>query len=100
MAKDLFTIVADRLCELSDLNRIEARGTIRIAFKKAGLNTNSFGAVDLNAVFTKIMPRELEARGCADSEATCEAIIRSMKGVVPETATQSSDEIIRRLGNA
>jgi hypothetical protein len=100
MASDLFTTVADRLCELSDLDRLEARGTIRLAFKKAGLDVMSFGLDELEAVFSKIMPGELEARGCTDAVATCDAIMESLAGDVPESAAESTDEIMRRLGRA
>jgi hypothetical protein len=100
MSTDLFTIVADRLSRLSDLNELEARGTIRIAFKQAGLDVKRFGLRDLEAVFTKLMPGELTARGCADAAAICEGIVTSLKGEVPESAAASSDEIMRRLGDA
>jgi hypothetical protein len=100
MDSDLFTIVADRLARLSDLDRMEARGTIRIGFKKAGVDCKCFGLDDLEAVFAKIMPRELTARGCADAEAICAAIMKSLDGDVPEVVTRSSDEIMRRLGSA
>jgi len=99
MAVDLFTIVADRLCELSELDRLESRGTIRIAFKKAGVDVKRFGLVDLGAVFATIMPEELELRGCVDPGPTCDAIIGSLEGEAPRTLTGSRDEIIRRLGS-
>jgi len=100
MDTELFTIVADRLCGLSDLDRLEARGTIRLAFKKAGLDITSFGLDELEAVFSKIMPAELAARGCADAVTTCNAVMKSLEGDVPQSAAPSSDEIIRRLGSA
>ena len=99
MAVDLVTIVADRLCELSELDRIESRGTIRIAFKKAGVDVKRFGLVDRDAVFAASMPEELERRGCGDPGPTCAALIRSLEGEVPRTLTGSRDEIIRRLGS-
>jgi hypothetical protein len=100
MDSDSFTIVADRLCELSDLDRLEARGTIRLAFKRAGVNVSSFGLDDLAAVFAKIMPDELAARGCTNAQAICEAIMASLDGsAVPATAEGSRDEIMRRLGS-
>jgi len=100
MESDAFTIVADRLCELSKLDRLEARGTLRIALKKAGVNAKRLGRDDLEATFAKILPAELEARGCADAEAICDAILKSVDGDVPEGSTRSSDEIMRRLGRA
>ena len=99
MDSDSFTIVADRLCQLSDLDRLEARGTIRIGFKKAGVDVGCFGLDDLEAVFAKIMPGELAARGCADARTICAAIMKSLEGDVPKTAIRSRDEIVRRLGS-
>ena len=100
MDTDPFTIVSDRLCEISELDRLEARGTIRIAFKQAGVDVQRFGLDDLEAVFAKIMPGELEKRGCADASAICDAIMKSLEGDLPQTATRSKDEIMQRLGGA
>ena len=100
MDSDSFTVVADRLCELSDLDRLEARGTIRLAFKKAGVDVSCFGLDDVAAVFAKIMPGELEARGCADASATCDAIMKSLEGQVLKTPARSRDEIMRRLASS
>jgi len=100
MDSDTFTIVADRLCELSELDRLEARGTLRIALKKAGVDAKSLGREDLEATFAKIMPGELESRGCADAGAICDAIMKSLDGDTPESSTRSRDEIMRRLGSA
>jgi hypothetical protein len=98
MDSDTFTIVADQLCELSELDRLEARGTLRIALKKAGVDAKSFGLDELAAAFKEIMPGELAARGCADSGAILDAIMQSLKGGTLESAARSSDEIMRRLG--
>ena len=100
MDSDAFTIVADRLCSLSELDRLEARGTIRLAFKQAGVDAGCFGMGELEAVFSRIMPRELEARGCSDSQAVCKAVMSSLDGALPATGARSSDEIMRRLGSA
>jgi hypothetical protein len=97
---DAFSIVAYRLCQFSDLDRLEARGTVRLGLKKAGVDVECFGLDDLEAVFTKIMPEELAARGCADPHAACQAILKSLEGDVARTAAGSRDEIMRRLGKA
>jgi hypothetical protein len=55
---------------------------------------------DLEAVLAKIMPRELEKRGCADAGAICQAIMKSLEGDVPQTTARSRDEIVQRLGRA
>jgi hypothetical protein len=100
MDSDRFTLVADRLSQLSELDRLEARGTVRIAFKMAGVDVNHFGLDDLEAVLANIMPGELEKRGCADAGAICQAITKSLEGDVPQTAARPRDEIMRRLGSA
>jgi hypothetical protein len=100
MDSDAFTALADRLCEISDLDRLEARGTIRIAFKKTGVEVKCIGMDELEAVFARVMPRELEARGCSDPQAICEATLSSLGGALPKTGARSSDEIMRRLGSA
>lgn len=100
MDSDSFTIVADRLSEFTDLDRLAARGTVRLVFKKAGLDVKCFGLDDLEAVFTKVMPGELTARGCADALAACDTILESLRHDIPKTAVRSRDEIMRRLGSA
>jgi hypothetical protein len=100
MVSDTFTIVAEKIDESTQLGRLESRGTLRIALKKAGLDAKSLGLADLEAVFAKVMPGELKAVGCADADAVCDAIMTSLHRDVPESATHSSDEIMRRLGNA
>jgi hypothetical protein len=100
MEFDTFTLVADRVSELSQLDRLESRGTLRIALKRAGVDANHLGLDEVAATFSTIMPEELEARGCTDAAAICNAIIQSLEGVAPESATRSRDEIMRRLGGA
>jgi len=101
MTTDLFDLVADRLEQRTDLDRLEARGTLRIAFKKAGVDSKAFGLTELRAVFEKIMPGELEKRAVSDAEAICSSVLKSVAaeaGEAAETSAASRDEIIRRLG--
>ena len=62
------------------------------------MDVKCFGLDDLEAVFAKTMPGELELRGCVDPGPTCDAIMRSLEGDAPRTVAGSRDEIIRRLG--
>jgi hypothetical protein len=100
MEFDTFTLVADRVSELSQLDRLEARGTLRIALKRAGVDAKHLELDEVAAIFSTIMPEELEARGCSDSAAICDAIIQSLEGDAPESASRSRDETMRRLGGA
>lgn len=103
MATTLFDIAAERLEESTDMDRLAARGTLRLALKEAGLDTQNLSVAQLQAVFEKLMPKELEARGVADAAATCNAV---MNDVVSAASTadladsDSPDEIFRRLGGS
>jgi len=101
MAAALFDIAADKLEESSGMDRLEARGTLRLAVKQAGLDVQNLSVPQLRTVFEKLMPKELEARGVDDAAAACRA---AMKGVLSTASaadpanSNSPDEIFKRLG--
>jgi hypothetical protein len=103
MDSGFFERVADELERQTDLNRLEARGTLRIALKKAGVDPNQFTFEELAAVFTNLMPQELSERGIEDPGAICRAVMESLPSELSEATEASAasrDEIMRRLGDA
>ena len=58
-----FTAVCETLEASSSLDRLEARGTVRLALKEAGLQAASVSASQLKVVVDKLLPRALESRG-------------------------------------
>jgi hypothetical protein len=103
MDADLFDVAAEKLESATDLNRLEARGTLRLALKSAGLTVGSLTLAQLRVVFDKLMRGELESRGVADAAATCTAVMAEVERAAPdsgdtETTTQP-DMIFSRLGN-
>lgn len=101
MASELFDTAAERLEKRTGLARLEARGTLRLALKSAGLEPESLGLEQLRVVFERILPGELQTRGVENAAGICEALIvevaaSSAAGAEPGTA--SVDEIFRRLG--
>ena len=103
MESDLFALVAAGLEAHTDLDRLEARGTLRIALKKAGVDPKTFTVPELEAVFAKIMPDELAQRGAANAVEVCGIVLKSLPSEVPaapgDSAT-SRDEIMRRLASS
>ena len=101
MATDLFDLAAEKLEEATDMNRLAARGTLRIAVKEAGLDARKLTIPQLRAVFEKLMPKELDARGVSGAAATCEAtmdeIARSDDAIDVESSA-SPDDVFKRLG--
>jgi hypothetical protein len=66
-----FDWMAEQLEQLSSLNRREARGTIRLALKQAGLEPGSVTPDQMKVVLHKVLAGELTSRGIDDAEALC-----------------------------
>ena len=100
MAADLFDFTAERLEHHTGFNRLEARGTLRIALKAAGLEPKNLTGTQLQVVFEKVMPGELDSRGVSDVQDVCAAVLADLEsaGDAAENASATSpDEIFRRL---
>ncbi len=67
----------DQMCQAlegaSSLSRLEARGTVRLALKEAGLNANAVTPAEMAVVIERVLPLELESRGIANAPSICEA---------------------------
>jgi hypothetical protein len=101
MATDLFDFAAERLEQHTSFSRLEARGTLRIAIKSAGLDAKGLTVDQLGVVFEKLMPGELERRGVKDAASICNAVIGELANAPTSTDASSSDDvdgIFRRLG--
>jgi nitrogen fixation/metabolism regulation signal transduction histidine kinase len=103
MTTTLFDIAAEKLEESTDMDRLAARGTLRLALKEAGLDAQSLSVAQLRAVFEKLMPKELEARGVSGATAVCNAVMRdvaSAANAADLALPESPDEIFKRLGGS
>jgi len=101
MATTLFDIAAERLEESTDMDRLAARGTLRLALKEAGLDTQNFSLAQLRTVFERLMPKELEARGVPHGVAICSAVMNGVASIASTadlSTAESPDEIFKRLG--
>jgi hypothetical protein len=103
MATDLFDLAAEKLETSTDMDRLEARGTLRLALKEAGLDARKLTLPQLRAVFERLMPKELDARGVSDAAKTCEAAIdeiaRSAEAL-DIASSASPDDVFKRLGES
>ncbi len=100
MAADWFDFTAERLEHHTSLDRLEARGTLRIALKIAGLTAKAVTAGQLCVVFEKVMPDELEKRDVNDAAAVCSAVIDDLVNSPPpadEAPAADLDAIFHRL---
>jgi hypothetical protein len=100
MAVDLFDFAAERLEHHASLERLEARGTLRIALKAAGLDPRNLTGSQLQVVFEKLMPGELDSRGVSDVRSVCTAVLADLArtaGDAEDASATNPDEIFRRL---
>ena len=103
MEATLFDLAAERLEHHTGFSNIESRGTLRIALKEAGLDAYKLTVPQLRAVFEKLMPKELDARGVSDAAATCTATMDEIARSVDATDTapsSSPDDGFKRLGGS
>jgi hypothetical protein len=103
MDATLFDLAADQLEQHTGFSRLEARGTLRIAVKDAGLDARSVTPGQLCVVFEKVMPVELEKRGVKNAAEVCSAVIEELANA-PASANENFstdlDGIFRRLGSS
>ena len=98
MATSLFDAASQGLEKFTDLDRLEARGTLRIALKESGLDADTVSLAQLKVVFAKLMPEHLEKRAVTDAVAVCDSVIGSLSAADHAGAGSSTDEIFGRLG--
>jgi hypothetical protein len=101
VAATLFDVASERLEAGAEMERLAARGTLRLALKQAGLDTQNLTIQQLRAVFEKLMPKDLEARGVSDAEATCRAIMAQIAASADLNEIASPtlpDDVFKRLG--
>ncbi len=102
MADTLFEFIAAQLEERTELDKLEARGTLRIALKAAGLAPNNLTESQLQVVFEQVVPGELDSHGVSDVTAVCAVVIadlESVRGGAEDAIATSPDEIFARLAD-
>jgi hypothetical protein len=83
------------------LDRLAARGTIRIALKQAGLEPKTVTASQLGVVLEKLLPTELASRGIPAPGELCARIGKALAGIDAGAArTDSPEAIFARLAGS
>ena len=93
----VFDLVCDELEKSSSLDRLQARGTVRLALKEAGLESHSVTLEQMAAVLEKVMPGELAARGLPAVEALCASIAAQLGGISSSPVDETPEAIFARL---
>lgn len=84
----------------TSLDRLAARGTIRIALKQAGLEARSVTPEQMAVVIQKILPGELASRGVDTVEEVCQRILTGLRGIAAGPVSETPDAVFKRLGGS
>ncbi len=94
----MFDSIAEKLEELSSLNRLEARGTLRIALKDSGFDAKSVGPDQLKVVIERLLPQHLRERGIVDADQICSTLANCIGDQPTSAGADSPEAIFARLG--
>ncbi|MCG8592276.1 MAG: hypothetical protein MJE66_23530 [Proteobacteria bacterium] len=94
----VFESACTELEERTSLDRLAARGTVRLALKSAGLQPEAVTHDQMQVVLERVLPAELESRGIEDAEAVCTAIYSCLPERPAGEDHSSPEAIFARLG--
>jgi hypothetical protein len=100
-AETVFDFVAEQLEQKTDFDKLEARGTVRLALKQSGLDAKSVTGEQMAVVLEKVLPGELTTRGVDSPDAVCEDIVRAIKSAdfgAAGAGDQSPEAVFKRIG--
>ena len=94
----VFDFVAEELERTTNLDRMEARGTLRLVLKQAFFDSKTLNVSQMEKVIDRLLAAHLCRFGVANPESVCEALARNLKAKSfgPGVA-ESPDEIFGRL---
>ena len=96
-----FDWICTELERLTSLDTLEARGTVRLSLKKAGLEARSVSPGQLAVVVGRVLGGELRDRGIDNADRVCEDLVTSLEGQAPVSrGEESPEQVFRRLGGS
>jgi hypothetical protein len=95
-----FEAACSCLEQSGSLDRLAARGTIRLALKQAGLEAKTVTVRQLDVVLKKLLPAELTSRGITAPEELCARISKALEGIDSGARSDSPETIFARLAGS
>jgi hypothetical protein len=93
-----FEVACEVLERDTSLDRLEARGTVRLALKAAGLDARSVAADQMAVVAANLLPRELQSRGVEGVDRVCAGLRTRLEGLAPAGGSETPEAVFARLG--
>ena len=93
-----FEWLCEELEKATSLDRLAARGTVRIALKQAGLEATSVTGDQLAVVLERVLPGELTGRGIEGAGGVCKQVA-SRLGEIPAapSSREAPEDVFKRL---
>jgi hypothetical protein len=95
---EVFDLVCEELERSTSLDRLEARGTMRITLKQAGLEPRSVSAQQMSVAVEKLLPGELVSRGVGESDGVCREICAALARMTTAPSVSTPEAVFERLG--
>jgi hypothetical protein len=93
-----FAFACGELERLTQWTREQARGTVRLALREAGLSASAVRAREMKVVFERLMPKELASRRVENGEQMCADIGQRVAAVQDDAGADAPDSVFARLG--
>ena len=95
---EVFDVVCKAIETGTNLDRLEARGTVRISLKRAGLDANTVDSAQMAVVLDRVMPMELNSRSVENAEALCSELRKKVQSLDVHASAETPDAVFARLG--
>jgi hypothetical protein len=95
---EAFDFVCQKLETSTSLDRLAARGTVRIALKQAGLDARSVTPEQMAVAIEKLLVGELSSRGIANATSLCGDLASRVRRLAGHGDAETPDAVFRRLG--
>jgi hypothetical protein len=95
---EAFDFVCEKIEAGTSLDRLAARGTVRIALKQAGLDSRSVTPEQMAVVIERVLAGELASRGVANAEAFSSDLAAKTRRLPGRGSAETPDSVFRRLG--
>jgi len=82
----------------SSRRRLGASGTVPLALKEAVLEPRSVSGLQMSAVMTQLMPKELANRGVENADTLCRSISSALAALPDDGGMETPESVFQRLG--
>jgi hypothetical protein len=94
----LFDAVAEAIQKRTHFDSLQARGTLRLSLKDAGLEAKTITPAQMRVVLERVLPSELRSRGVKDFDAVCASLLTVVDAVGADAggASDAPEDLFRR----